>query len=137
MEERVPGVRCQGLGAADWGRKGQGQRTGNREQGIGTREQGTGKREQGTGNREPGPGNSELVRPFFGSDHRVVHVGGSSAGRTSGRHSRLRQDVAWDLQRMNLVTSKISEQYGNVSENKGPLWKTQGRGWNVYENTDT
>jgi hypothetical protein len=27
----------------------------------------------------------------------------------------------------------LTEQSGNVIENKGPLWKTWGRSWNVYE----
>jgi hypothetical protein len=30
--------------------------------------------------------------------------------------------------------SKSKEQTGNVYENTGPLWKTRGRSWNVYEN---
>jgi hypothetical protein len=33
--------------------------------------------------------------------------------------------------------SKLNERTGNVSENKGPLWKTGGRSWYVYENTST
>jgi hypothetical protein len=31
--------------------------------------------------------------------------------------------------------SFLNERTGNVVENKGPLWKTWGRSWNVYENT--
>jgi hypothetical protein len=32
-------------------------------------------------------------------------------------------------------SSKLTEQCGNVYENKGPLWKTPGLSGNVYENT--
>jgi hypothetical protein len=32
---------------------------------------------------------------------------------------------------------KINEQYGNVVEKKGPLWKTWRRGRNVLENKGT
>ena len=59
------------------------------------------------------------------------------AGRTLGRGSRPRQDVAWDGQRTNVVTSKMDEQSGNVYENKGPLWKTRVLCGNVHENTGT
>ena len=31
----------------------------------------------------------------------------------------------------------LTERYANVIENKGTLWKTFGRSWNVYENTGT
>jgi hypothetical protein len=31
----------------------------------------------------------------------------------------------------------LNERCGNAIENKGPLWKTWGRSWNVYENTGT
>jgi hypothetical protein len=30
--------------------------------------------------------------------------------------------------------SKFKEQSGNVYENKGPLWKTRERSWNLIEN---
>jgi hypothetical protein len=33
--------------------------------------------------------------------------------------------------------SFLNEQSWNVGENKGPLWKTFGGSWNVYENTGT
>jgi hypothetical protein len=32
---------------------------------------------------------------------------------------------------------KMNERYGNVYENKGPLWKTWGLSRNVYENKGT
>jgi hypothetical protein len=34
-------------------------------------------------------------------------------------------------------SSKLTERRGNLYENKGPVWKTWERSWNVYENTDT
>jgi hypothetical protein len=33
-----------------------------------------------------------------------------------------------------VVTLKMTERYAYVTENKGPLWKTWGLSWNVYEN---
>jgi hypothetical protein len=36
-----------------------------------------------------------------------------------------------------LVILKMNELCGNVIENKGPLWKTEGAGGNVYENKGT
>jgi hypothetical protein len=35
-----------------------------------------------------------------------------------------RQYVEFARRRMNVATSKLKEQSGNVYENKGPLWKT-------------
>jgi hypothetical protein len=32
---------------------------------------------------------------------------------------------------------KLEERSGNVYDNKGPLWKTRGRSWNVVENKGT
>jgi hypothetical protein len=37
-----------------------------------------------------------------------------------------RQRVESNWRRMNVATSKLKEQSGNVYENKGPLWKTLG-----------
>jgi hypothetical protein len=31
----------------------------------------------------------------------------------------------------------LHERCGNVSENKGPLWKKWERSWNVHENKDS
>jgi hypothetical protein len=36
--------------------------------------------------------------------------------------------------RKKAVTLKLNERCGNVIENKGPLWKTWERSWNVYDN---
>jgi hypothetical protein len=33
--------------------------------------------------------------------------------------------------------SFLNERRGNITENKGPLWKTWQRSWNVHENKGT
>ena len=43
--------------------------------------------------------------------------------------------VAWGKARKN--SSKLTGRRENVYENKGPLWKTCGRSWNVIENKDS
>ena len=88
-------------------------------------------REQGIGIRE------QRTESLFGDSCRVRHVRGSEVGKSFGRHSRRRQDVAWDGQKTNVATSKMNEQSGNVYENKGPLWKTRRLSWDVYENKIT
>ena len=66
-----------------------------------------------------------MVGSLLGTAYRVVHVRAAGVGRTFGRHSRPRQDVAWDRQGTKLVTLKMNDRRVNVYENKGPLWKTR------------
>ena len=40
-------------------------------------------------------------------------------------------------ERQERILQKMNEQRGNVYENKGPLWKTWRRSWNVVENKGT
>jgi hypothetical protein len=50
---------------------------------------------------------------------------------SSANHQLLTMGCDW--KRILFLTGRR----GNVVENKGPLWKTWGRSWNVYENTGT
>jgi hypothetical protein len=47
------------------------------------------------------------------------------------------QPSAFDSQSRLEKNSFLTDQCGNVAENKGPLWKTWGLSWNVYENKGT
>jgi hypothetical protein len=53
------------------------------------------------------------------------------------RSPRTRQEVCHCRRSKKRDSLKLTDRFGNVYENKGPLWKNRGRSRNLHENTGT